>query len=542
MKHSNKRSPDYFIAIFMVLFFLQACDHSYLDAPQNMQDYEYNPTFALPLVKTSLSIYEMVESLETIELDEDNLIWLVYDGSLFSRQVSELFTIEDQSSDFSSSFSLNKVQINQTQQTSFPFVLPNSEVIETISFLTGTFNVEVEAQNLLNDGMELEITLRIPNSYNNQGDELVSTFLLTQSNTSHTITLDDYTLSFHNTEEESNFIELEYTMELVNEGTPTSTDYDIVFHQSIIQHQYDEITGYIGSFNFNMGSATIGMDIFNNSVLGNIYFRDPFIRVFADNSLGVPLDLTFAAFFAQNNTNEFINLEFYDEELTPWTLDYPTQAGEVVTTEEVINENNSNIYEVLNIRPNEITYSVMGTTNPEMDPSLKNHIKHNSSLEINAEVNLPMNLRIEEIALEQMLEFSFDTIIDELEWIEIKIDIDNYFPLDGKIQIFFVVDNGEDIKLFETTEEDELVNFFIAADIDTSSDLQRTVSPSRTQLLVRIDAEKLERIAATEEIRLKTSFSSYNNQDQEQYVKIYEDYTIDIQIGAKGQGKYIMEF
>ncbi|MFW5726194.1 MAG: hypothetical protein ACOCX0_07080, partial [Bacteroidota bacterium] len=134
--------------MFLPPLWISSCDYSYWDEMENIQDYTYDPVFAIPLVDASISIDDLFEigELDQINVDEENLITLVYKGEVFSLSASDLFHINDQVQDVSFT-GIDPVAGGSVTLDPKVFLISfdNSEILSYISFLEGNFAVTIQA-------------------------------------------------------------------------------------------------------------------------------------------------------------------------------------------------------------------------------------------------------------------------------------------------------------------------------------------------------------------------------------------------------------
>lgn len=534
MRHNTRKNkspkPGLVMIILLAAGLFMACDHSYLDAIDNMQDYTYSPVVAFPMVNASLSIEDIVDpdSVGIVHADDERLIWLIYRGRVLSIPAEDIFGIPDQYHDLTiSGISPSRSEITLPPET-FQVSFDNEEFLKSVTFLGGYFNVSALAPELEADGYQLTAHFSILNSTDSTQTTPVSGEL-DLDNPAH-IDLSGSTLLF-----EDNVFEVQYTLTLSGDGTPAQAPYTIVFEQSMTDLRYEVLEGYIDLIPFPIGSAAISMSIFNNAHLGNIFFDEPIIDVIAHNTFGTPIALEFNEFFVSNNEEVVtdVETEAFDDY---WLIDGPQNIGESAKTLMVIDENNSNLSQVMETRPNKLSYHVSGIINPEGDSQKPNFVRHDSNLSVDVEINLPMSGRIEFLELSDTLDLSFDDLPEELEWLELNITMVNGFPLDARFDIFFADENYEIIESLFTKDADN--NIVEAAPTNPQTNV---VTDNRTKnTTVWVSQEKVEAIRNSENIIIHTHMSTYNQPDES--VKILDYYRLGIQIGARAKGKLTVEF
>ena len=80
------------ILCFLILFLTQACFDP--NDFEDLQSPNYNASFAVPLVNSTISLKELLEEYEevsTLEIDDEGLIHFIYEGNLIRRTGTEIF-------------------------------------------------------------------------------------------------------------------------------------------------------------------------------------------------------------------------------------------------------------------------------------------------------------------------------------------------------------------------------------------------------------------------------------------------------------------
>jgi hypothetical protein len=509
-------------AVAVILIF-KSCDYSYLDAIDNMDDYTYDATFAIPLIDSRLSINDILdpEGIGAIETDDENLIWLVYKGRVFSIPAEEIFPFPDQIQSFSVEIdpsSKSEIVVEQ----SFLLLFSEDQYIEYILFRRGEFNVRIEnTEQLIADGYDISAQFEIFNSETENGDPVGGTVTPNQ-NTS--IDLMGSSIDLGNN---ANLFLVKFTITVTGNGNPANAPYNIDFFQSLENIKYQSIYGFIGDITFPVGNTDVEINIFNNANIADIFFENPIIEIITSSSIGTPMELTFNEFYASNRDNETITIE--NETITGWSINMPESLGETAVTTLELNRSNTNIDEIMTIRPTTIHYDVTGTTNPAKDQS-PNFINYDSNMSIDVEVNLPLFGRVDFFELQDTISNTLEDLPQDarIEWLELKIQIDNGFPLAASIDVFFL---DENLQVFDRLfSEPTPLNVIESAPTDPLTNI--VTQPTSKESLIYLDENKIESMKNAERLLLNVQFNTYN-QDTGESVKILDDYEMGILIGVR---------
>jgi hypothetical protein len=519
------------VILFLIIGFLfGSCDHSYIDGLENIKEYTYSPVFAIPLINSSLAIDDIIdiENYDAIYIDEENLIWLVYKGRVLTVPANELFMIGKQSSIFNFEFNPGKSEHTQVIEHDFIFDVENDEVLESIKFLSGLFNIELDAPELQANGYVISNSFEILNSVGSSNNEPISGLVTPNEETQ--INISGSTINF---EYPDNFFTVRHTITITGEGNPAGAPYDVTVRQSVTNTRYEIVKGMMGTVAFPIGGTTVEMGLFENFDLENVFFEAPRVDVYAFNSFGAPIDLVFTDFFASNSSGQKVNLSGPGFQ-NPWRINTAVTEGEKSTTTAKLDRANSNMEDIAAIGPNEYFYSVYGVTNPD-GPEL-NFIRHDSSLNVDVEIFLPFWGRIQKLEVEELLENPMDSIPEEIDWVELNLNITNGFPLDAFIQIYFA--DEKEVKTDSLFTNLDHTNFIKAASVGATGIVS---TPEHKNTKVMIEHNKIGSLSNSPNLIIKTNLITYNQQVP-QSVKILDNYRIDLQVGVRVKLKVVVDF
>lgn len=535
MKTTLKKSKTTLLimaVLFVPLFMLPSCDHSYIDEIDNIGDYTYGPVVAVPLVNASISLDDLIDvgDFGGIDVDEEDLITLVYSGQIFSVPASDIFSVNDQSQVITYD---NIVPAGPDGMTLPPKVFlitfDNSEILTYISFLEGMFRVSAQASQLAQDGYNLEATFRILNSYDSQELPINGTVSL---NNPGEVDLSGSRIEFDN---EANFFLVEYQLFITGDGSPDNAPYTIEFSQEMTGLKYDLIKGYVDQINFPVGNTSVALGLFNNATFGSLVFENPSIEFAIDNSFGAEIDLFVEEFYATTIEDEIIPVTGPAIE-EPWRVNASvTHEEPLLTTFKLLDNTNTNLFDITEQSPKELFYEVTGLINPDAGQQPTNWIKHDSQLSIDMEVNLPLWGRINIFELQDTTEFSVNELPDEMEWVELKMNFSNGFPLDVELDLILLDENNNAIDtLFD--QQDKLLD---AAPVNPATSIAE--EPMISTRIVLLDDQKIENLRKATNLLIEARLSSFDHENGTT-VKILDTYRIGLDLGIRGQVKYVVEF
>ncbi|MFW5792939.1 MAG: hypothetical protein ACOCWC_01545 [Bacteroidota bacterium] len=515
------------IIILLIIPFLQACDYSYLEL-EELPDYEYSSVWVAPILKSTMTIDNIfIESgEETLIVDDEDLVWLIYDGELFSVDGQTAYNLPDQNFDYSFSYDGTKSFSSKAVET-ITFNSEEDEELTLLSFRGGNMEITANSPQLVIDGGEIEITGTILDSDDGSGNPISFTFSLTES---AVIDLTDNVLNFG----DNQTLDIQLDVELVS-GSPSNPPYTIEINQQFTNLEFLEIQGYLKQRSFILGSDSIDLDFFKNVVDGEIFFEDPLIEIIADNSYGIPFNIHFDAFFSTND-DQTVDLEgnpITEVPSTPWLIDYPSveNSGDIVTTQHDLDKNNSNIHEIMEILPQRVGYEIRGETNPEGDADL-NFVRYDSQFSIDVTVNLPFHGRLNLAGFRDTVDLELPDV-EQIEWIEMIVNIVNGMPFSSYLLLDIV---DEDYNLLKTVfHPDQAVILSSGIDQDGNA-----TTPTTATSTVRLDRDELDGLEAAKYIIVRARVTSYG--DGERNIKIYSKDELSVYIAVKAGIYDVIDF
>jgi len=297
----------------------------------------------------------------------------------------------------------------------------------------------------------------------------------------------------------------------------------------------------------NYADGYLGLGIFDDEGLTNMFFLEPYLDVFANNSFQTPVDIQFNWFDFHNRclgSNDFgeeraLGGQKFDDN-NPWMINTPA-PGQFVMNEIRFTRDNANLDEVLAIHPTEVEFQIQAIERPDGDKN--NKTKDNGQLDVDVELHLPLRGSLELYELRDTIEFDFDDVeegFDYIEWIELKLRMDNGFPVDLiSLKLQFMNEDMDEV-LFEQVYDE----IFESAKVDENGDV---VESTLRETLFFIDRDEVDKVQGAKNILLSLTANTEDHATAKSKgdpftVSIYDYYTIDIQMGMRVKLGYRHEF
>ncbi len=520
--------------------------------------------YALPLLNTKIGIKEIYESVSNnsfLRQNPDQSFSFIY-------QTSE--TIEQQQSvtippidvnythniDALAAFAFNTVgSFSNSLNDYAPITTQNNEKLKQLFVKNGTFSSSVSCDvkhkttlvflytNITKNGKPLTDTLDLTF---NGGDPN------TPITASSTISLDDYTIDFTNNGTSYNVLPYVFQIDIEKiDGNPAVIAGDkIEITQQFDITEHSGIKGYLGKFNLGSYSEESHIDLFESQFSAKAKLKNPRIIFNISSGLGIPITakITELTVVSVDEQSSPVQIDLFKD---TFSLPTPAYVGEYATMSYAVDKNNSNIDDVINnilqnpLKSIKYNLDIFANYNEIEDD---NFIFDTSSLVLNTEIEIPIDLLLEEFIIADSGSLEFPDINDiEIQTLALENIAENGLPLRAMMQLYFAkmrkVANGID-----STEVYDIIDSLYSnqlnlegAVVDANGQISsRTTSTDKAL----IDAQKYKYLTDKKVDRfvLKLRLETSKNGSNRPYVKIYSDQSMDLKIGFKAKAKVKQTF
>lgn len=533
--------------LFSVL--IASCDTSYFD--KDIEDLTWDGSAQLPIGHITYTVAELFEELGSDDLvvgsDSENIVSFTYQKSITtSNNTSYDVTIADQTISSTIKTPITSQQFSNVGGSPYTVVVavPNdfkttdskpeihdlnlSQEMTSADFNEGTLVITINSQF----DTEIDMTLSIPSLISKaDGTPYTKTLNIQKNGTGGaTIQLDLYTADF--------------THDGINSGVTTNKmainasaifnytngdvlrDTDNISYTAVISNANTEIVrGDFKQENFNVDNGDfINLDFFDNFGSGLLEFANPTLTLSASNSYGFPIGINVSSIEAINGaTKETLT---YTGSTVANTLiiapaTYTAPNAVAVTTSKVVDNTNSNLADLLKIKPTRFNLNISGNSNPvDAAPNLNFYAKNNSGLTADIVLEVPLDVKFQNIALEQIIDFDDAEDLDDLNNVELTLTTENLIPLTGDIEMIFY-NNNTPLNVSKT-----IVAFDAADDFDTNGRVSTAKIKSSKLSFSGADITEVQKAT-----KIKLIFTL--NTPTTGAVKLFDDYTLKASIGAK---------
>lgn len=478
-----------------------------------------DPEYALPLITARFSIGDVLDGFEennVLFIDPDGLIRFKYSGDVLTKTTDEVFAAINATLG-------QDIIIPLTQDTfALPFSFPDGLEVDRMDLKAGQFlysfkskhpspvTVNLRVPQFTKNGQELSYQIEFP-AYSGTGDAIWMTNIFTPTN------LDGYVIQ----PAEDGFLYVIKEVIAQDGNPPIITEAGVGLQD--LAFSYAE--GYLGNNTYDESRDTIFIDFFDKWINGDIYFADPKITIFFENSFGVPTRSVVNVFEVFTVRQDVLPLE---SEFITEGIDFPypdlNEIGVVKYKEFKFTKENSNIDVILGAGPLALDYDVDAFTNPDNDPNIRGFITDSSYYKVKIEVELPLYGKSVNFAVQDTFEIDLSSF-DAVREAEFKLIADNQLPLEIDGQVYFQDANGVTIdSLFEAGAA-RLVQ---AAPVDNEGNASGTATKIT---YIPVPPARFESLKMASRLILLADFSTYN--EGEISAKVLASQEINIRMGLK---------
>lgn len=506
----------------MAMIFLAGCTKMTVDTNKISEEVSINPAFVIA-VSGDVNLSDMIQPGDTILEPRDTIL---FDDSglmklFFYRDSIINFSVSDFYSGFSSESFSGHYDILSTE----------SELIEETIDVDPGDDIELRSMKIVNGDISYSIistcvfpvtfVLTLTSVLDETLNPIVETIEVGIGETVNgSVDLDNAFVDFSMDGTQAyNRILVSGLVIPGGSGVMGGIDLSI----DVTEPDYDYITGYFGMQTEGEENDTIDLGL-DELFAGNtdaFFLADPKISMHYKNSFGVPIEV--AADVKGVNADGILDLARDAENIM-----YPTSIDlRDVEASFVIDSSNSELPNLISMFPDEIIYGGSATTNPLGNVGPDNLVFSDSRLLVDLEVEVPMVFWMDNLVLSDtvdnflMPDEDGESPLDILEELELRMFIDNGFPLGGNFSItLYDSTSATDMSMLETGD------FFDPAPVDANGVV--TSSLEKSTIITLSDEFMADGLVADKMI-IKFTFNTTGSGAQA--VRIMSDYSISFRAG-----------
>ena len=507
----------------------------------------YDPSVAAPLINSTITAEDILvkaDPNDEVQSEQDGLMFLIYDSETFSVNIGDLAQFPNQTYN-------NNIAIGPAQAASLNSGTPVniSAPTQTLSFTpTGTAgNIDLDEIKFKSGDLEFTInnnvpknatvTISIPELRDAFGASFSEVVNVNASQNSNVVyPLDNYVADLTNGGTTVNELDVDYSVNFAAGAGVASGGDDIDFTQEFNNIEYYHVVGDFGNQNIDVLKDTILVSVFDNEANGFFQLTDTRLKLTFNNSLGLPLNVSIDTLQSQNlNTGTLTDI-LYTTFVNPFGINYPSLAniGTSETYIDSIYKDNSLISDIITPAPKNVIYKITAETNPTgSTPVSRNFITDSSRIDVEAELKLPLVGFAHSWSFEDTVAIDLsgetDNDIEEIQRVLLRLNIDNGFPFNARLQVYLTDSNQVVLDSLMTNGVESLIN---GGQINGNGIV---IAPTNKITDITIERAQVPNIFNAKYAIIK-AYGETNNAGPSAAnpeVKIYDYYTFKVRAGAK---------
>lgn len=531
----RKNIPHILILFFFFSVFLSCIEEKIPDFDKPIQ-VKWTPTWAAPILKTNLSLRELIGQNSSTKLleDEDQFLTLVFTDTFESAEAQEMIKIDNQV--FQDQFSFTQERVNYMNNN------PGILVEETIRAEIDILNVQnIEIDSLINS--DLLLNLFIQSSFEKEMDIEINLPTVAigenrrawKKNTSVSKVApysekDNWNQAFIDMTKGSqghSQIPIEINISFTTSmGDDFNTNQSLGFELGFTEIDFGIFYGYTGPIEiFNQRKDSVEIDLFRNQKMGQVRIEDPRIKIRTGNQFGIPIAVGLNNFEGLSELGQ-VSLQGIPN---PLPIGISSNIGETAFDSFELNKTNSNLKDLINTNPKFLSYQAEGQLNPA-DKTIRNFVPSSAKIVGRVETYFPLYGSTTNFQIRKMAPFALNATEnpEEVESLKLHISADNTFPTDFVLALIFYDSDGQAID--SVGLQDEYV--IDAAQINNSGE---TTEAQETMFDIELQKNQSQNLASAKRVEFLVKFNTLKKDGNLLPVKIYSHQNIEIGLGIEAK-------
>ncbi len=454
----------------------------------------------------------------------DGFITMRYSQEISSPRADDLFTFNDVSFSF------------QLDNGTTPIVLNPSTPLNILDTIRVPLTIAEDASTEIDSVIIDSLTISLSGTSPLEGSVSIRPFgvfeYLNENNSPQTVSNTTIRLE-HTTYNNELLIEYRVTISSTS-GTILAGQNIASLNIRITDIDYRAAYGYLGQFSVPTPLQTMTIDLLDPVENGSFHFEDASLQIGTSNSFGLPVEVLMYQLQAtgRDGQDEFITSATEPGLASPWLINSPAagQEGQYAEASVTLTTSNTNLFDVLESSPVDISYGANGSCNPAgVDHT--NFLLDSSRIDVTADLTLPIYGYADLLLIRDTLDFVFNDFYEnppeEIESLTFRLNFTNGLPVNVNFQAYFADQAGTILdSLF--TDKDHLV----AGALDTDGDGKADPVDSGPVEVV-IDRDRIDGISSTSYIFLTGRFTTVGFEPAPpENVRFYTDYFFTAYLGA----------
>ena len=402
------------------------------------------------------------------------------------------------------------------------------EELETIVFKNGSLNLDLTYE--VEETAKLYLELPYTTDINNNGKVFLDSITVGPGPVvvNKSFDLTGYSMDLTRGGQGYNAIETRIVAKIVSSGhiIPFDTSNTVSAKVSISNAEPASIDGYFGSQSLSMDLDTNDFDIGGVEILKKMTFADPEITLGFHNTLGLRMGIDSLDLIMQKDMDK--------ETLTGLDLPFTIAAGNIsspdvsVVSELLVDAASTNIEDCINLWPNKIITGFTGAINPT--GKVPNFAFDISRLDVTFGLKIPLYFTLADYEIRDTIDLD-SSMFENLTSATIRVNVENEFPLEGKVGLYIVDENYDII--------DSLTNGLeILIEAATVNESGETINIAKKKSDLLADEDAILNLKHSAKVIIVTKLGTGNNGSA---VKIYSTHSMKIKLGLMAKVNFELD-
>lgn len=523
------------------VIFLTGCNVSFFEDPE-FNEIVFDPSVAIPLGTATYDIQSLFEQVEPGAIFSNaagEVVTLVYTESLVSDSANEFLGLLDQqfNAQLPSGTNLSNpgsaVELEVTQSYAVNYAAAVGTAYDSLSTVAG--NLIIELGSNLGASTSYELTL---SSVEEDGEPLVFSGTISPGTNSILINqdLNEKSIVLH-LDENGNVTSNSFLFTLtyrttIQPGESITASQGVDISIGLNDQVFKEAFGNFGQQSLSASSQGIDVAFFNRFESGSITFANPSIQFNYLNAFGLTFAADYSGISVTESSGQVVSLEgaATSGEQLIFGPDI-SNMGQSIPSSFVIDNNNSNLVDLLNRQPEQINFALNYSSNPASAPPQYDFAQEESQLLAEVVFQIPFEFNMQD--LKAFEELGFNNIdLSRATGLLLRASSNNELPLGGDVELQFLNPDGNIVFVVEERPA------FSAAEVEpdgtTSGSAQATTD-------ILLDAEDIEAIEDATRVRLVVRLNTTDTASGDAVKFFNEDQLIfhlavqvDLKLSSKG--------
>lgn len=504
-------------------------------------DYGIQPQFGVPIANVTIHADRLIKNFNEdgiIDVAENGSISLIYrdtinplsaEGLLDIDGFSYKDTIQLLSNEHEELINLGSFTVQHDEI--YPFQSNEGDRLDSIRFDYGGFIL-----NIFSEGnFPISGFIKIFNADNSE-----AVFIDFEDNTppiniENEVDFQDLLFLFHNTDDISNGLRIQYEFTLSSEGSGNSEP--VYIELGMNDFSIKRAGGFIATRQLNFNDNTVNIPLFDDPNVRNISIEDPRINFNFENDFGLGMGLNISELTGENTDGDTMVIDGANINQLP-PIAASQQVGVPAFSTLSINNDlmNPTVTSLMAFGPNKLSGNFGLIINPEELDHV--FITNEDELKMNFEVQVPLFGSIANFSFIDTTALNLGSLIEdtekvgEIEALDVRLIVENGFPFEAGVQIIFTDSLFNPIdSLFGAPQF-----IFAAAPVNLAvpyndSEYGRAIGTTRALTDVHIPKSRILALENATQMIIKVFGNSTGNGDHP--IRLFSNDAFDVKLGAK---------